>query len=330
MRTRTLLTFTAAVAALGLAAPASAADTPVLTTTDGAAVAVGDVLDASLASGTAATFYSSATGTSGISCTSSAFSAKVTDNPAAPGTATESLASHTFDTSGCTANVTGVLGVSGITVDNLPYTTSVSSDGTVSVTPGASSAIQSTVKLRTLLGTITCVYQTPSLSGTASNADNSIAFANQQFTKASGSSLCFSQRLLHRQVRPGEQGGRRRQRQLTSNRAPVHRRRSRAHEGGAAGEHQHRCGAARQHGRGRARGGVGGGGHRGVVALRLRAGGLLARLLSPGLFLLAPPSAPAPSCSRFSLFFCSCFSRGAASSSEDTASFSGNTTSEHE
>ncbi|WP_405590752.1 Tat pathway signal sequence domain protein [Streptomyces sp. NBC_01092] len=192
MRTRTLLTLAGTVAALGLAVPASAADTPVLTTSDGAAVAVGAVLDASLASGTAATFYSSATGTSGISCTTSAFSATVTDNPAAPGTATESLTSHTFDTSGCTANVTGVLGVSGITVDNLPYTTSVSSDGTVTVTPAAGSAIQSTVKLRTLLGTITCVYQAPSLSGTASNADNSIAFANQPFTKTSGSSLCFS------------------------------------------------------------------------------------------------------------------------------------------
>ncbi|MBC9726216.1 Tat pathway signal sequence domain protein [Streptomyces sp. TRM68367] len=194
MRTRTLLTLAASAAALTLpaAVPASAADTPVLTTADGTAVAVGDVLNASLASGTAATFYSSATGTSGISCTSSAFSATVTDNPTAPGTATESLASHTFDTSGCTANVTGVLGVSGITVDNLPYTTSVSSDGTVTVTPATGSAIQSTVRLRTLLGTITCVYQAPSLSGTASNADHSIAFSNQQFTKTSGSSLCFS------------------------------------------------------------------------------------------------------------------------------------------
>ncbi|MGK5697085.1 Tat pathway signal sequence domain protein [Streptomyces sp. URMC 128] len=207
MRTRTLLTLTAAVAALGLAAPASAADTPVLTTTDGAAVAVGDVLNASLASGTAATFYSSATGTSGISCTSSAFAATVTDNPAAPGTATESLTSHTFDTSGCTANVVGVLGVSGITVDNLPYTTSVSSDGTVSVTPGQGSVIQSTVKLRTLLGTINCVYRAPSLTGKADNADNSISFTNQQFTKASGSSLCFANAFFTAKYAPVTKGG---------------------------------------------------------------------------------------------------------------------------
>ncbi|GAA2381378.1 Tat pathway signal sequence domain protein [Streptomyces coeruleofuscus] len=207
MRTRTLLTLTAAVAALGLTAPASAADTPVLTTADGAAVAVGDVLDASLASGTAATFYSSATGTSGISCTSSAFAATVNDNPAAPGTATESLTSHSFDTSGCTANVVGVLGVSGITVDNLPYTTSVSSDGTVSVTPGAGSAIQSTVRLRTLLGTINCVYRAPSLTGKSSNADNSISFTNQQFTKASGSSLCFANAFFTAKYSPVTKGG---------------------------------------------------------------------------------------------------------------------------
>ncbi|WP_210584348.1 Tat pathway signal sequence domain protein [Streptomyces sp. GESEQ-35] len=196
MRTRTLLTLTAAVTALTLpaAVPASAADTPVLTTGGlaGTPVAVGDVLTAPLASGTTATLYSSATGTSGISCTASQFTATVTDNPTAPGTATESVTGHTFDSSSCTTNVVGVLGVTSISVDNLPYTTSVSSDGTLTVTPASGSAIQTTVVLRTLLGSINCVYQAPSLTGTAGNADNSIAFAAQQFTKTSGSSLCFA------------------------------------------------------------------------------------------------------------------------------------------
>lgn len=191
MRTRSLLTLVGTVAALSLpaVAPASAADTAVLTA-GGNAVAVGDVLTASLASGTAATLYSSATGTSGVSCSSSQFTATVTDNPTAPGTATESLTGHTF--SNCSANVLGVLGVTGITVNNLNYTTSVSSDGTVSVTPAAGSTIQTTVVLRTLLGSINCVYQAPSLSGTADNADNSIKFTAQEFTKVSGSSLCFA------------------------------------------------------------------------------------------------------------------------------------------
>lgn len=191
MRTRSLLALVGTAAALSVAAiaPASAEDTPVLTT-GGVAVANGDALTASLASGTAATLYSSSTGTSGVSCAASAFNATVTDNPTAPGTATESLTAHTFGT--CTSNVLGVLGVTSVTVNNLPYTTTVGSDGTVTVTPAAGSTIQTTVVLRTLLGTINCVYQAPSLTGTASNTDNSIAFASQPFTKFSGSSLCFS------------------------------------------------------------------------------------------------------------------------------------------
>ncbi|MFD8649046.1 Tat pathway signal sequence domain protein, partial [Streptomyces mirabilis] len=149
-----------------------------------------DVLTASLASGTAATLYSSATGTSGVSCAASTFTASVTDNPTAPGTATESLSAHTFGS--CTSNVLGVLGVTSVTVNNLPYTTTVASGGTVTVTPAAGSTIQTTVVLRTLLGSINCVYQAPSLTGTASNTDNSITFTNQAFAKSSGSSLCFS------------------------------------------------------------------------------------------------------------------------------------------
>ncbi|MGC5568689.1 Tat pathway signal sequence domain protein [Streptomyces sp. FR-108] len=196
MRTRTSLTLAAAVATLALSAagPASAADGSVLTTggPGGTAVAAGDVLSASLATGTNATLYSSATGTSGISCSSSAFVAAVVDNPAAPGTATESVTSHTFNNASCTSNVVGVLGVTSIKVDNLPYTTAVTSGGSLTITPAAGSSVQTTVVLRTLLGSITCVYRAPSLSGTANNADNSISFTNQQFTKFSGSSLCFS------------------------------------------------------------------------------------------------------------------------------------------
>ncbi|WP_062648726.1 hypothetical protein [Streptomyces maremycinicus] len=190
MRTRSLLALAGTVVALSLTAvtPASAAGA-VLTTANGD-VAVGDVLNASLASGTSATLYSSATGTSGVSCATSGFSATVTDNPTAPGTATESLTAHTFGN--CTANVVGVLGVTSITVNNLSYNTSVASNGTVTVTPPSGSTIQTTVVLRTLLGSINCVYQAPSLTGTANNADNSITFTGQQFTKSSGSSLCFA------------------------------------------------------------------------------------------------------------------------------------------
>ncbi|MET8782990.1 Tat pathway signal sequence domain protein [Streptomyces sp. NPDC004074] len=210
MRTpRSLLAVAVAALALAAASPASA-DGTVLTTggAGGDAVAVGDILNASLASGTAATLYSSATGTSGVSCASSTFTATVTDNPAAPGTATESLTGHTFDSGSCTSNVTGVLGVTGITVDNLPYTTTVASDGTIDVAPAAGSTIQTTVKLRTLLGSITCVYQAPGLTGTASNTDNSITFTGQRFSKTSGSSLCFANGYFTAKYAPVTDSGR--------------------------------------------------------------------------------------------------------------------------
>ncbi|MFJ9706688.1 Tat pathway signal sequence domain protein [Streptomyces sp. NPDC101234] len=193
MRTRSILTIAGTVAALSLAVavPASA-DGAVLTTgsAGGTAVAVGDTLSASLASGTKATLYSSATSTSGITCSASTFTATVTDNPAAPGTATESVTGQTF--SSCTSNVTGVTGVSSITVDNLPYTNAVASGGALTVTPASGSTIQTTVKLTTLLGSITCVYQASSLTGTTDNSDTSVNFSSQAFTKSSGSILCPS------------------------------------------------------------------------------------------------------------------------------------------
>lgn len=116
----------AAVLAAGTTTPAQAAGSAVLTHTSvgGPNIAVGDVLTADLVSGSFATFYSTATGTSGIKCAASSFSATVTNNPAAPGVATEQLNTQTFGS--CTANVIGVTSVQSITVNNLPYTNSVS------------------------------------------------------------------------------------------------------------------------------------------------------------------------------------------------------------
>ncbi|MEU6371877.1 Tat pathway signal sequence domain protein [Streptomyces sp. NPDC046909] len=210
MRTRTLLTLTAALAAFTLPAiaPASAADN-VLTTGSAAGDAVAEQAEvtASLASGTTATLYSSATGTTGITCTTSQFTATVDSNPTAPGTASESLTAHTF--SNCTSNNVGVTGVTSVTVNNLAYTTTVASDGTVTVSPGTSGAIQTTVVLRTLLGTVTCVYQATNgtLAGTAANTDNSIQFTNQQFTRSSGSSLCPSSGYWTAKYAPVTTGG---------------------------------------------------------------------------------------------------------------------------
>ncbi|MGC4806029.1 Tat pathway signal sequence domain protein [Micromonospora sp. DT233] len=184
----------AAVALLGslVGATPAAADpslaTNVLTTgsTSGAAVAVGDTLQASLQSGTSATFYSSATGTSGVKCSTSSFTAKTLTNPLRPGTATESLTGQTF--TNCTTNVLGTLGVNSVVVNNLPYAVSVTSAGVATL----SGSIQSTVSLRTLLGNITCVYRASSLTGRASNTNNSLTFTNQTLTKSSGPGTCFS------------------------------------------------------------------------------------------------------------------------------------------
>jgi len=101
--------------------------------------------------------------------------------------------SSTDTTSGVSFHTAETLGSNdNLTVSLTDGTTSVSSDGTVKVTPADGSTIQTTVVLRTLLGSINCVYRAPSLTGKASNDDNSITFTAQQFTKFSGSSLCFA------------------------------------------------------------------------------------------------------------------------------------------
>ncbi|MFE5937095.1 Tat pathway signal sequence domain protein [Streptomyces sp. NPDC056470] len=179
----------ALAAVLAVTHPAGAAGA-VLTTSSasGPSVAVGDVLAASLASGTTAKIATASGGSTGITCNSSAFSATVTSNPAAPGTATETLTSHTLST--CTTNILGATGVQSITVNNLPYTTAVTSGGTLTVTAGSTGPIQTTLKINTILGVTTCVYRATSLTATPSNTDNSLSFSNQQFTKATGPGTC--------------------------------------------------------------------------------------------------------------------------------------------
>ncbi|GAA1235726.1 hypothetical protein GCM10009665_27410 [Kitasatospora nipponensis] len=189
-----------ALAALALAAvPALSADaaTPnVLTygSAGGSPVAVGDVLTASLSSGTIATLYSTAAGGTGVKCTASAFNSTVTANPSAPGTAVETLNSQTF--SGCTAvGIPGVTAVLSVTVNNLTYTNSVSdaAGNPVTLSPGTAGPIQTTIVLRSLLGNITCGYQAQptSLSGTTSNTAQTIGFVNQSFVRSSGPGTCF-------------------------------------------------------------------------------------------------------------------------------------------
>ncbi|MDH6109715.1 hypothetical protein P3T36_000486 [Kitasatospora sp. MAP12-15] len=192
----------AALAAAALAAvtalPASAAGPSVLsygTAAGGAAVGLGDVLTASLSGTSTADFYSTAAGGVGVKCSSSGFSATVSSNPAAPGTAVESLTSQTFGS--CVAvKIPGVTAVQSVTVNHLSYVNNVSdaAGNPVTLSPGTAGPIQTTIVLRTLLGNVTCTYQAnpASLSGTTSNTAQTIGFANQVFARSSGPGTCFS------------------------------------------------------------------------------------------------------------------------------------------
>jgi hypothetical protein len=189
-----VVAISALLATVATATPAAAADN-VLTygSAGGSAVAVGDALTASLAAGTTANFYSTATGTSGVRCSASSFGATVDSNPAAPGTAGETLGTQTFGT--CTSNVFGTTGVRGVTVQNLPFATTV--DGAtqaVTLTGTAASPIRTTIVLNTILGTVTCVYDANGnvVHGVASNTDLSITFTSQQFNRSSGPGTCFA------------------------------------------------------------------------------------------------------------------------------------------
>ncbi|MFB7866064.1 Tat pathway signal sequence domain protein [Streptomyces sp. NPDC056069] len=180
----------AAVLAVTASASATASAGNVLTTgsAGGTAVASGDVLSASLATGTKAKIATTAGGSTGITCNTSAFTATANTNPAAPGTATETVTAHTL--SSCTTNIVGATGVQSITVNNLPFAASVTSGGSLTVSAGAAGPIQTTLKINTILGVTTCVYRAGSLTATPDNADNSLSFTDQLFTKFSGPGTC--------------------------------------------------------------------------------------------------------------------------------------------
>ncbi|MFE2174615.1 Tat pathway signal sequence domain protein [Kitasatospora sp. NPDC059462] len=180
----------AAAAPATAPAPAAAAAGSVLTA-GGTAVAAGDVLLESLAAGTRATFSSDTTGSTGVFCGTSPFTAKVLANPAAPGTATASLTGLTFGS--CTANVTGVTSVRSLTVGNLAYTLALDSAAghPVALTPGPAGPIQASAVLNSWFGTLTCTYQlSGAFTGAADNTAHALVFRNARFTKSAGSSLC--------------------------------------------------------------------------------------------------------------------------------------------
>ena len=179
-----------AAAALGLvtaftAVPAASADSVAVLTTGsagGANVTVGDTLQAGL-SGTSTSSFLDANG-KGVTCSAANFAASVTDNPAAPGVASESITALGF--SGCTSNISGVKSVKSITIDNLPYAATVD-DSTDTIT--ISGSVHATISLGLVIGSATCKYTGPStgVSGSVSLTDGSLSFSNQTFTRDTGS-----------------------------------------------------------------------------------------------------------------------------------------------
>ncbi|MER5476546.1 Tat pathway signal sequence domain protein [Streptomyces sp. NPDC002734] len=191
---RTALLATAALAGAaslwGVSATATAAPTATSVLTydaTGANVPVGAKLTASLAAGTTAKLTTTASGSTGVTCSGSAIEATVATNPTAPGTATENSVKQTFNAATCTSNILGTTGVSSITISPL-LTASVTSAGVLTV----NGPITATAVLKSVFGNVNCVYSAASISGTTNNADDSINFSNQLLTKTSGSTTCPS------------------------------------------------------------------------------------------------------------------------------------------
>jgi hypothetical protein len=192
----------AAVCALALAAPASAAYAatahhaakPVLTISKkgGPAVRKRAVLKASLPKGKSATFaLNTSSGSFNATCTSSALKAKVTGNPARSGKATLSLTAETFG--GCAltgASGTGIT-LTGIKALNLPYGVTISSakgfpvaivgrSRTKPLSLEASITVSST--------TYTCVVTARRATAHASNSGNKVTVKEKLSLDATDSS----------------------------------------------------------------------------------------------------------------------------------------------
>jgi hypothetical protein len=169
-----------------LASPAATHDVLTSGKAGGANVATGAILKASLASKTTALFNAGKSGK--ITCKTSSVTDKVTKNPAKPGTADLSLTAQSFSKCSAADNP-NFTGVKSVTVNKLPYTTTISdSKGD----PVSVSKTQVTLDLDTTVGVVTCVYKASSTHGSASNKTQTITFSNQEFKKSSGPEVCPS------------------------------------------------------------------------------------------------------------------------------------------
>lgn len=171
-------------ATTALAAPAATAhDVLTISKVGGPNVKVHATLKANLKSKTA-TFTSP--GGVVVSCKKSTFTDKVTSNPRRPGTAHESLTAQTFSSCSITG-VTGATGIKSVTINKLPYKTTISDSKGFPVTV---TSPRTTIVINSILGAVNCTFSASKITGKASNKGQTIAFSSQKFKLSSGSSLC--------------------------------------------------------------------------------------------------------------------------------------------
>jgi hypothetical protein len=182
----TALLLSASMSATAFASPAATHDVLTWGKAGGVNVGKNQILKANLASKAKAVFASSPASGGTITCTKSSFTAKVTGNPAKPGTATESLTAQTF--SKCTASGNpDITGVKSVLIDHLPYKTTISDK---KGDPVKVSDSETTLNLDSTVGVITCVYKATTTTGSATNKTQTITFTKQTFKKLSGPAVC--------------------------------------------------------------------------------------------------------------------------------------------
>jgi hypothetical protein len=183
----------AAAAALTVALPAAAATAATAATHDvlttgrvgGPNVKVNAVLKAILKKGTKAEFLTP--GNQFVRCSSVNFTARVTKNPKAKGTADEDLTTQNY--SKCTTNITGATGSPKVVVNNLPYKTTLSD---AKGDPVIVSNTVATITVHESVGKLNCTYGAKhgKTAGSASNASQTISFSKQPFVLTSGPQGC--------------------------------------------------------------------------------------------------------------------------------------------
>ncbi|MFD5559633.1 Tat pathway signal sequence domain protein [Kitasatospora griseola] len=194
MRNRLLVGAAALAAATALialpAGTAGAAPGAPALRTAGPTVNVGGPLSADLVAGTIATLYNPGT-TTGAKCTASHIGGTLAVDPNPPGGMSGPVDTLSFGA--CTSNIIGVISVTGLTMDHLPYTLAISdaSGYPVVLFPASGGTIQATLVLKTLAGTATCVFRANTLNGNATHGLTQLDLSNQNFTKAIGPSICF-------------------------------------------------------------------------------------------------------------------------------------------